>query len=137
MQLSHIGAFSYSSFKDVLSITVNLGNSFSENTFRGCYGFSSLNIEGLESVPARAFYGMSFFKGTLTIPSVTKSIGEYAFAGCGFSQVSFEERDSEVDIQRGAFSGIPEMIGITFPEKISQTPGDGTRSTREGENTEG
>ena len=132
-------AFAYSAFSGILTIEIEekeasgsaetgdykpaVSSGFDETTFYNCSGFTGLSIVKLVTIPDRLFYQMSFFQGTLSIPKEVKSIGRYAFAGCGFSEVSFDpDADGEVEIGEGAFSRLTELTGsIDLPKPSSSS----------------
>ena len=59
---------------------------------------------GLKSIGEMAFYNRSI--KTVHIPSSVETIGKNAFKSCNISDISFEDRDTELQIGEYAFSNI-------------------------------
>lgn len=90
-----------------------------EAAFSGCCNMTgTLKLpSGLTEVYGSSFNGMSGLSGHLTIPDNVREIGEWAFAGTGFTSISIPE--SVNTIGDCAFTGSKLKGELVLPSKIS------------------
>ena len=87
---------------------------FNYNKFTG-----SLHIpEGVESIPAKAFYATDFT--TLTLPESIRYIGDYAFFSLGIAELKLPAR--QPDMGQNAFSGCDYVSELVIPEAWTSIP---------------
>ncbi|MBO4569156.1 MAG: leucine-rich repeat protein, partial [Candidatus Methanomethylophilaceae archaeon] len=70
-----------------------------------------LDLGSVESVGSKAFANCSKLK-TLVVPETLKSVGSYAFYGCGITALDIPGDD--VVLEASAFSACKKMMSITF-----------------------
>lgn len=123
-------AFANSTFRGYLTINIDESDGkdsgFDYTTFINCNGFTNLALQKISEIPERLFYKMSFFGGALNIPEQVTSIGKYAFAGCGFTSVTFDpDANDDISIGEGAFSQLTQLTGaIELPTSSVSTYSD-------------
>ena len=83
-----------------------------------CNSITTLNIgENVEVIPNHAFMNQEQFTGNLTIPGSVTEIGNYAFAHCGFTGVTFNEGLTR--ISGYAFENCTGITSIELPESLT------------------
>lgn len=97
-------------------------DTFKESQYEGCTGYTSLTLQdGINTIPARAFYGCTGFKGELILPLSLECIEEYAFYGCTGFTGSLTFQLNVQSIGKYAFYGCTGFSGSWECKKYMNT----------------
>ena len=87
-----------------------------------CYNIEYIEIsEGIENIGNYAFYGCNFKQ--VTLPNTLTSIGEYAFFSCN-SLMSLEIPDTVTEIKTWAFAHCTSMTSLKLPDGLQKIPAE-------------
>ena len=103
---------------DYNAINCTIDNDSWREWLYGCNSITTLSIgENVEIIPNKAFMDQEQFTGNLIIPESVTEIGNYAFANCGFTGVTFNEGLTR--ISGYAFENCTGITSIDLPESLT------------------